>query len=223
MSDPDIEAAERIAVVEEFLSVVRHDLRNCFGTIRNASYYLSRKVKPTPVWEADERVPRFFAMIVDELQRADAILTDGIRATSTEEQPRAVAASVRADVESLGASYVEADGPHVVAADERGLRVAVRCLVRNALERPAATPPVVSVARDEECVRIDVIDDGPALDEEALVRARAPFETTKPGHLGIGLNVVDRFASRYGGSLALSARDGRTVASIALPAVEATP
>jgi CheY-like chemotaxis protein len=45
----------------------RHFVRNRLAAIRNAAFYLQRRVEGTPLWEGDPRVPRFFALIVDEL------------------------------------------------------------------------------------------------------------------------------------------------------------
>ena len=58
-------------VAEESLSVIRHDLRNKLGSIRNAAFYVRRKLdKIAPeVAIKDPRVPEFLAMIATEIPR----------------------------------------------------------------------------------------------------------------------------------------------------------
>ncbi|MGZ3477250.1 MAG: hypothetical protein ACXVCJ_22325, partial [Polyangiales bacterium] len=55
-------SVEHFAIAEEIASLVRHDLRNRLGAIRNSSYFLQRRVKTTPLWSEEPRVPKFFAL-----------------------------------------------------------------------------------------------------------------------------------------------------------------
>lgn len=52
-------------------------------------------------------------------------------------------------------------------------------------------------------VRLSVEDNGPGIAEAERSRVFEPFQTTKPGHLGIGLTVARWLAERQGGSLVL--------------------
>jgi nitrogen-specific signal transduction histidine kinase len=49
---------------------LRHDLRNHLSTIRNAAFYLERRMRKTDAWESDARVPKFFELIENELEAA---------------------------------------------------------------------------------------------------------------------------------------------------------
>src|SRR5258705_9328023 len=68
-------------VVEEALSTIRHDLRNKLGSVRNAAFYIRRKVdKAAPdLGATDLRIPQFFALIPSELDAAEAILKSRLR------------------------------------------------------------------------------------------------------------------------------------------------
>ena len=63
-------------VVEESLSIIRHDLRNRLGAIRNANFYLRRRIqKLAPdIGTTDPRVPDFFALIATEADATEPIL-----------------------------------------------------------------------------------------------------------------------------------------------------
>ena len=72
-------------------------------------------------------------------------------------------------------------------------------------------------ARDDRTV-IEVVDDGPGLSGEAAQHALDAFFTTRPGRLGLGLNIAKRTAARSRGTLELGAAEGRgTRAAIVLP------
>lgn len=49
---------------------LRHDLRNHLSTIRNAAFYLERRMRKTDAWDNDARVPKFFELIESELEAA---------------------------------------------------------------------------------------------------------------------------------------------------------
>jgi signal transduction histidine kinase len=57
---------------------------------------------------------------------------------------------------------------------------------------------------------LSVSDNGPGMDQEAQMRAREPFYTTKPigEGTGLGLFLVDRLVQSWGGTLALNSSPG---------------
>jgi CheY-like chemotaxis protein len=59
----------------------RHFVRNRLAAIRNAAFYLQRRVEGTPLWQDDPRVPRFFALIVDELAQIEGQLSNNPKPT----------------------------------------------------------------------------------------------------------------------------------------------
>jgi signal transduction histidine kinase len=102
----------------------------------------------------------------------------------------------------------------LVQVDE--LDLAVFCLLENACEALGAGVVRVRCRQmpdPDALVAVEVIDDGPALPDSA----REPFFTTKPGRLGLGLNVASRVAMRAGGRLELDGGAGVT-ARLVLPA-----
>ena len=64
---------------EEKAAELRHYLRNRFAAIRNAAFYLQRRVAKTSLWEEDERVRRFFDLIASELSDADDAINRKLR------------------------------------------------------------------------------------------------------------------------------------------------
>jgi len=96
--------------------------------------------------------------------------------------------------------------------DGGALRIAVD-------KRELGSTAADGLARGHYCV-VEVADSGTGMDEATLSRAFDPFFTTKePGvGTGLGLPMVQSFASRSGGAIRLSSRPGRgTQAELWLP------
>ncbi|WP_437570261.1 ATP-binding protein [Sorangium sp. So ce542] len=232
MSRDPLGAAEQIATAEEIVAAMRHDLRNCFGTIRNAAFFLKRKIAREQAFQGDPRVEQFLHVIDEEAIAASA-LVDGVTdagphlrrkpvSASALECVRLAAACARIAEPGVRVDLDAADG--VVELDPAELSVAVRCLVENAAESMPGGGVVTLRGRAVGArYRIEVSDAGagvPEAEREAIAR---PFYTTKPGRLGLGLNIAGRVARRYYGTLTIADAAPRgTRACIELP-LAATP
>lgn len=201
---PGLEARERAAVAEVVTAVLRHDLRNRFSSIRNASYYLMRQAQKTELWKADPRMETFFQLIDRELVSAEEVLTTRGLPVPEEDSARLrlcdVAQGALARVGVPPSVRLESTWQEraLVQADAARLTLLIRCLVENAVE---AMPrggllSVRTLRTDEGRVVLEVSDTGPGIPEELRARVFEPFMTTKPGHAGLGLCIVQRLALR---------------------------
>lgn len=223
----------QVLLVTVATSGMRHDLRNKLGSLRNATFFLKRKLDGQPVWRDDVRVPRFFQIMESELAAADEIMTSGLSEVLSEPQPESVdvAAVVRAALEMRPApagvhlSNEIAPGQHQVTATGDELSVAIRCLVDNGIEAVSPAGGGAVTVRwapfHAGFAVIEVVDDGPGFERGDPVPWLAPFTSTKPGHLGLGLAVVRRVASRAGGTLELTSQGRGVRAAIAVPVASA--
>jgi signal transduction histidine kinase len=190
-------------MMEEITSVLRHDVRNHLAAIRNAGFFLRRKLETTaPALVAEARVAQMLELIASEAVAIEAMLS---RLRPPPAAPgadaRAVAARVATTANGVSA---EPGGPAAVRADADELALAVACLVDNALDSAGAA--TVRCGADGDRVVIEVVDDGPGFADGAEGHALDPFFTTKAGRLGLGLNIARRIAARAGGTLSLAAR-----------------
>lgn len=106
--------------------------------------------------------------------------------------------------------------------DNTLLALAVEHLVRNALEatKPGASPPRVAAVADGARVTLTVRDWGSGLgttDPRLLIRL---MQSTKPGHVGLGLLVVERVARLHGGTMTLSSPGEGIEVALTLPRAE---
>lgn len=223
-ADP-LAGAERAALAGEVASLVRHDLRNNLGSIRNAAFYLRRRVQGTDLWVTDARVPQFFALIDESVVASTGVLDERLSlkhlfSRNVARQPaaacvlRAVETARRAPEQTVEISA----GPGDVDVDRDELSLAIRCLVENALEAGAGDRKVaVTGAAGGTSYVIHVTDEGSGIAEGDLARVFEPFRTTKGGHMGVGLNIARRVTARYGGELTIAPRSPGTTVTLAIP------
>jgi signal transduction histidine kinase len=226
MMAPDpLYITELLALIEESTAPVRHDVRNRIASVRNLAFFVRRKLAAENDTERDPRVNEFLIKIESEVQRTDEVIdawstrVQGVRALDA--SPVVVNDSVRFAVEcarvspSITFALVAADDPLVIEGDFQALAFAVRCLLENAGEAVEAGPVSIRTLRDGgDCV-IAVADRGPGIDDRTRCLAR--FETSKPGHLGLGLCMARRIATRFGGELVIGTPETGAEVSLRIP------
>ena len=72
---------------------------------------------------------------------------------------------------------------------------------------------MVTIARDDERVRISVRDDGPGVSPEMVPRLFEPYATNKAQGTGLGLAIAQRIAIEHGGELSFVAPKDDEVAA----------
>jgi signal transduction histidine kinase len=106
-----------------------------------------------------------------------------------------------------------------VAGSATALREAVVNLVLNAMEAmPAGGSVTVRLREVEHGVELVVADSGAGIAPEVKPRIFDPFFTTRPGHLGLGLTVVQAVVLRAGGRVDVQSGPAGTTVILWLPA-----
>ncbi len=107
-----------------------------------------------------------------------------------------------------------------VAGSATALREAIVNIVLNAMEAmPAGGSVTVRLREVERGVELVVADSGPGIAPEVKPRIFDPFFTTRPGHLGLGLTVVQAVVLRAGGRVDVQSGPAGTTVILWLPAV----
>ena len=110
-----------------------------------------------------------------------------------------------------------------VAGSAIALREAVVNLVLNAMEAmPAGGSVTVQLREVEHGVELVVADSGAGIAPEVRPRIFDPFFTTRPGHLGLGLTVVQAVVLRAGGRVDVASGPAGTTVTLWLPAAPAS-
>jgi signal transduction histidine kinase len=205
-----LRTTELLALIEEATTPVRHDVRNRIASVRNLAFFVRRKLASENV-ERDPRVNEFILKIEGEVQRTDEVIdawSSRVQAIRPLQPTRvSVRDCVRLAIECArlpaGVTLV-LDGDEESAqvdADLHALALAVRCPIENAAEAIGSGSVEIRIEREKEHCLIVVADHGPGISERA--RALERFETTKPGHLGLGLCMARRILARLSGDLVI--------------------
>jgi signal transduction histidine kinase len=227
-----LRGVELAAVAEEMASVLRHDLRNKLAAIRNASFYIRRRLAKTELWTADPRLDELSDVVQKEANASNELLNQCL--TLNHLFARAVAridtracvgqaiACARIPNESVLRVELDADAGES-QADPTELTLAIRCLVENAAEAMDGVGLIeVRAHPSESHYIIEVADHGPGIPASERALVLKPFHTTKKGHVGLGLNIAARVAQRYHGRIAVGGGPSGASVAIHLPLPEAS-
>jgi PAS domain S-box-containing protein len=117
------------------------------------------------------------------------------------------------------------DGDASVRGDRVLLEQVLVNLIHNAMHAMEDLPPrraciELTAARVEHGVRVTVSDTGPGIPPEQLDQIFAPFFTTRPDGLGLGLNICRTIVEAHGGFMTVENRaSGGAAFSFTLPTV----
>lgn len=223
-----------------FVAAVSHELRTPLAVLRSAAENLKEGLVTTP-----DQAVRYGARMLEEsdrlLQMTENVLWySGIgaqRVTVGDSADRWTAIDVGALVTQAVQPWTEAfardgarldvdPGPEglVVEGDRSALKAVVDNLLSNALRYgiPAPGHVVVTVAKVDGRVRLEVRDRGPGIPPRERRRVFEPFYQTATGStggIGLGLNLVQRIAVAHGGEARIVGVPGwGAVVQVDLPA-----
>jgi len=195
-----VERERRIAArndrLDDFASVVSHDLRNPLNVLRGSIDLAEETDDPEHFERARRAADRMDGIVDDVLDLARAGRDIG------ETRPTAVADAARTawDVVDTGVAELSLDAETRVDADADRLVDALSNLFRNAVEHGDGDVTVVVGDRDDEPGGFYVADDGPGFPDDAgdggdlFERG----ESGEAGGTGIGLTIVQRVVEAHG-------------------------
>ncbi|MGN6508406.1 MAG: sensor histidine kinase, partial [Chitinophaga sp.] len=120
-----------------------------------------------------------------------------------------------ADMKTAGISYRASVSPEniTIHADETQLQMVLINLVKNAMDALEHTEhPFIhlkgSLGNANQIV-IEITDNGPGIDTEAMEKIFIPFFTTKKKGSGIGLSLSQQIIQSHGGQLKVASPPGK--------------
>jgi signal transduction histidine kinase len=223
-------AEERLAAMGQVTGGIAHDFNNQLTVLQQATWLLSSH----PSVAADARARELLADIRQSgvaCAEITAQMLSFARQQNLKPEPVALdefLLTLRPTFEALAGTGItikfELGNPAPVAfVDQRQLTAALLNLVSNARDAMPAggTLWIHAHTSAPRAVLISVVDGGCGMSEEVLARAIEPFYSTKPvgRGSGLGLSMVEGFATQSGGSLTVSSvlNVGTTV-QLTLPA-----
>ncbi len=191
--------------LDQFASVVSHDLRNPLGVANGYVELLADDYEDERIDEVDDALSRMtrivdnlltLARVGDEaLDRRLLLLSDVVR-------------SAWDTVDTNGAT-LSAETDLRVRADESCLRQILENLFRNAVEHGSTdgNPATVEVGPLEPGDGFYVADDGPGIEPERREQVFDSEHSTGDDGLGLGLAIVDRLAAAHEWDVAVTASE----------------
>ena len=221
--------AEKLAAVGTMSAGLAHEIRNPLNAASLQLQLLERRLKRAahdasllePVETVQREINRLSHLVEDFLRFARPAdlhrkRFDGVRLV--EElvellQPAADAAAIGLRTE-LPSESLFIDG------DRERLKQVVLNIVRNAMDAldERGGDIVISLRWGENgMVMLSVVDDGPGIPEDIMIRIFEPFFSTKPMGTGLGMAISHSLVQQHGGDISVRSENGTHV-DILLPA-----
>ncbi|AXR81697.1 Aerobic respiration control sensor protein arcB [Natrarchaeobaculum sulfurireducens] len=189
--------------LEEFASVVTHDLRNPLQVAKGRLDLLEPSVSA-----ADREQLEIVAESLDRMESiVDTVLAqarNGLTTDRSELHLRSVVRDAWSVIEAPDASLIEPDGESVVVADPDHLLTAFENLFRNAVEH-AGDDVTIDVGVLESGVYI--ADDGPGIDPSDRENVLERGYSGTGGGTGLGLDIVANAVEAHGWELTITESD----------------
>jgi PAS domain S-box-containing protein len=234
-----LQRSARLASVGEMASTLAHELNQPLMALSNFAVAARALATSGAKTNGAEMLPGALDEIVGQSRRASEIVKR-VRAFINPQRAHyeiLAMESVITHAENLLKPELQRHGATLrlvledAGATVRGDRVLLEQvlvnLIHNALhamqdQARARSSIELTSARVEQGLRVTVADQGPGIPPEQLEQVFAPFFTTKPDGLGLGLNICRTILEAHGGFMTVENRPGGGAAfSFTLPTVPA--
>lgn len=222
--------ADRHTAGREILRGLAHEIKNPLGGLRGAAQLLEREI-------ADPELADYTGVIIREADRLQN-LVDGM--LGPRQPPQMERQNIHEALEHVR-RLIEADLPDGISMirdydpsipeleiDREQLIQVFFNLLGNATHAVAGGGTVTLRTRTQRLftiggvqhrlvLRVDVIDDGPGIDEDLLPRIFLPMVTSRADGSGMGLPIAQYLVHLHDGLIECESRPGETVFSVYLP------
>lgn len=210
--------AQRLSALGNLAAGIAHDVRNPLNAIKLLSSHAADTLDSGPSAPAT----RALDTIRKEVNRLEEIVSSFLSlARESELRPESNPVDpllqeclhlIKKDAEARDirlSAELRATETRLMLDPKQWNRAILNILL-NALEAcpPGGRVRLFSRVSDQAC-EVEIRDDGPGLDREALERVFEPYYTTKPGGTGLGLSITRGIIEEHGGRIELSSLPGQ--------------
>ena len=226
-----LDRAFRLGSMGEFAAALAHEINQPLTAVANYARVARNAPNVIAASEAAERVIAQVDRAAEVVRRLRNFIRLGHGETGlahVRDLANAAVSYCRAELDRQGVDVqvrIARDLPPV-SVDAVQIEQVLVNLVRNSAEALGDAGRhdgriVVTGARDGKSVAIEVRDNGPGFDPGIAERAAAPFTTTKPEGLGLGLSLARSIIQAHGGTLSIESNSFGAVVSFTLPSAAA--
>ena len=213
---------DRLNTVAEMAASIAHEVRNPMTTIRGFLQLMRSR-------ETDERKVAFCDIMIEELDRANAIITEflslsknreiNLKEKSLEEIILAIYPLLQSDA-AIGGKEIELQLKNTanLMLDEKEIRQLLLNLSRNGLEAMQQYGRLtIATLEKDGAVILSVSDEGCGIPDEIMASIGVPFKTTKDCGTGLGLAVCYGIAARHSADITVETGANGTTFYVAFP------
>ncbi len=220
--------AEKLAAIGQLASGVGHELRNPLGAIRNAVFYVRRRIAKSALPATEPKVLEFLDIIDGEVNSANKVIND-LLGFSRLAKPTVSAVNIGGIIEDALKHVpmpenveltrdVDSSLPMVMVDAEQVRQVFVN-IILNAVQAMPEDGHLGIIAKSKgEFVEVKFTDTGGGIPETAINKIFDPLFTTKAKGIGLGLPMCKSTIERHGGGIGVESKEGEgTTFTVSLP------
>jgi len=220
--------SEKLAAMGQLASGVGHELRNPLGAIKNAVFYIRRRLAKTDLPTIEPRIPEFLNLIDEEVDAAVKIVTD-LLSFSRVAKPTVSPVSI-ADViedalkhtplpENVELTKDIDNNLPMVMVDADQIRQVFLNIAFNALQAmPEGGHLDIRTSGKGEFVEVEFADTGGGIPKSIINKLFDPLFTTKAKGVGLGLSICKSILDRHEGDIRVESEVGKgTTFTVSLP------
>jgi signal transduction histidine kinase len=224
--------SEKLAAIGQLASGVGHELRNPLGAIKNAVFYIRRRIGKTDLATTEPRTLEFLDIMDEEVNAANKVITD-LLGFSRVAKPTVSPVSLAGVIENALkhtplpenvdlAKDIDKNLP-MIMVDADQIRQVFINIVLNALQAMTEGGRLdIRARRRGEFVEVEFTDTGSGIPESVIDKIFDPLFTTKAKGVGLGLSVCKSITERHDGDIRVESEEGKgTTFTVSIPTKEA--
>ncbi|PWL39711.1 two-component sensor histidine kinase [Flagellimonas aquimarina] len=218
--------SEREQAWREMAKQVAHEIKNPLTPLRLTVQSFERKFDPSDP-KAEVKIKEFSKTLIQQIDTMSNIasaFSNFANMPAQQNETLNVVKIVRLALEIFNEDYIHfiSDEKEIIAKlDRTQLIRVITNLIKNAIQAvPEVESPriLVTVASEEEKVKIMVADNGIGIADEFMDKVFEPKFTTKSSGMGLGLGMVKNIVENYKGTIDFTSQVGKgTVFTVRFP------
>jgi signal transduction histidine kinase len=221
--------SERLAAIGQLASGVGHELRNPLGAIKNAGFYIRRRLANTDLPNTEPKVMEFLDLIDEEVNSANKVITD-LLGFSRVAKPTVAPVSIAGVIEDAlrdtplpeNVELIKEINNNLpmVMVDADQIRQVILNIAINAIQAmPEGGRLDIRASSKGKFVEVEFADTGGGIPEDIKNKIFDPLFTTKAKGVGLGLSVCKSILERHEGDIRVKSQEGKgTTFTLSLPA-----
>jgi len=220
--------SEKLAAIGQLAGGVGHELRNPLGAIKNAVFYVRRRIAKSDLPATEPKVMEFLDTIDKEVNSANKVITD-LLGFSRVAKPTVSSVNIGGIIEGA-LEHVPMPGNveltrdidpslPMVMVDGGQIQQVFANIILNAVEAMTEGGRLEIMARSkDDFVKVRFTDSGCGIPESIISKIFDPLFTTKAKGIGLGLAMCKSIVERHGGDIQLKSEEGKgTTFTVSLP------